>query len=124
MLKKIFINGLLLSSLFVASQADFLRIEGNVGLFDAEMKGNVSDILGNKSTIEDITGFSKEKNIYADFNIKHPIPILPNIKLSYLDLDYQGTSSYQIVGPTTITTHSYLKGSELDTIIYWIILFG
>lgn len=69
--------------------ADFLRIEGGVGIFNAEPGGSFeSKNSGVDLDLKD-AGIGTENDLYAWAYVKHPIPIIPNLRMEYLDLTHK-----------------------------------
>jgi outer membrane protein len=99
---------LLLFSLSVS--ADFLRVEGGIGLFQAVPGGSIE----NKNSGTDIdlksAGVDTENDLYAWAYLKHPIPIIPDVRIEYLALTNNPTAS------------DSFDVKELDGILYYNLL--
>jgi outer membrane protein len=102
---------LLFFTLFLAAaaEADFLRIEGGVGVFGAEPGGSLEGKNGTDISLDEL-GIGKESDVYAWVYLKHPVPIIPNVRIEYLSLKH----SPQAGGNYTV--------NELDGILYYNLL--
>lgn len=78
----------LLFFLSLSASADFLRLEGGVGLFQAAPGGHIEDKNGEDSSLED-AGIGTESDLYAWAYLKHPVPIIPNARVEYLALNHK-----------------------------------
>ena len=92
--------------MMISAQADFLRIEGGIGVFNAEPGGSIVDKNGNSTDLTDM-GIGTENDLYAWLFLKHPIPIIPNARIEYLSLNHSPTGG----GDYTV--------NELDGILYY-----
>ena len=107
-----------------AAQADTLRIEMGGGIWNNDISGD-SRYEGNDVFDADDLGYDDENKGYFWIFIKHPIPILPNIRLEYAEIKYDGRSSesFQWDGITYGTdTYSKTELTQIDTILYYNIL--
>ncbi len=125
-----FLSGLLLAGcLGTAVQADVLRVEMGAGAWQNEFSGTITskDLLGTGfDTFDtDLLGYDKETKGYAWLNIKHPIPVVPNLRLEYAAVDFSGTSTqdfdYQGITYTANAT-SDLTLDQIDVIMYYNLL--
>ena len=97
-MNKILSGFLMATVLGVSAQADALRIEMGGGVWESDLskgtiisKDLVSSGLPDSVFTTDSLGYDKEKNLYLWMFIKHPIPILPNLRLEYANVDFSGT---------------------------------
>jgi len=94
----------------VSASADFLRVEGGIGLFHAEPGGSFE--AKNSGTDLDLkqAGIDTENDLYAWLYLKHPVPIIPNVRVEYLDLTHKpdGGGTFDV--------------KELDGILYYNLL--
>lgn len=90
------LSGLLLAGVLgVTAQADIVRVEAGGGVWNNELSGTIKS---NGDTIDtDELGYSKESKGYIWAFIKHPVPVLPNLRLEYAAIDYAGTSTQSFV---------------------------
>lgn len=105
-----------------AAMADIARIEIGAGAWMQTPEGSISyksgAISGNDTSKED-----DETSGYVWLLVKHPVPIIPNLRLEYVSLDNTGTATgtfedYTI--PTSTTT--LLEMTQYDVIPYYNIL--
>ncbi len=90
----------------ISAQADFLRIEGGIGLFNAEPGGSIIDKNGNATDLTDM-GIGTENDLYLWAFLKHPVPLIPNLRLEYLGLNHSPDSG------------GNYKVEEVDGILYY-----
>lgn len=98
---------LLTFALCVNLPADFLRAEAGLGAFMSTPEGSLEPKNGDPVTLEDMQA---EQNLYAWVFLKHPVPIIPNVRVEYLALK---TGSDAIASFDT---------KELDGILYYNLL--
>lgn len=92
-------------------QADLLRIEAGVGAFNADPGGTFeSDTPKIVIDLKDDLKVDTENDLYAWAYIKHPIPIVPNVRVEYLSLKHN---------PESETSFDV---NEIDGILYYNIL--
>lgn len=92
------LSGLLLAGLLgVSAQADLLRVEMGAGVWQNELDGSITspDLAGTGfDTFDtDLLNYDKETTGYVWMYVKHPVPVLPNLRLEYASVDYSGTST-------------------------------
>ncbi len=120
------LSGLLLAGLVgTASQADVLRVEMGGGIWENELSGSITSGTPAVNINTDILGYDKEKKGYAWLNIKHPIPVLPNLRLEYAAVDYSGasTTTFTYDGNTyAANSTSDLTLDQFDIIMYYNLL--
>lgn len=108
------------------AQADVLRAEMGGGIWKNELSGTITSGASSSETFN--TGqlnYKKESTGYLWMFIKHPLPILPNLRLEYTNIDYSGTSAQSFI----YKNHTYQAGStsdltldQFDIIMYYNIL--
>ncbi len=120
------LSGLLLAGLLGASaQADLLRVELGGGVWQNEASGTITS--GTPAITEDLSAlnYDKESKGYAWLNIKHPVPVLPNLRLEYAAVDFSGRSNEPFVydGVTyVVDAETDLTLDQIDVIMYYNIL--
>lgn len=120
------LSGLLLAGLLGASaQADIVRVEMGAGAWQNELSGTITS--GTPAVTEDFSAlnYDKETKGYAWVYIKHPVPVLPNLRLEYAAVDFAGTStqSFEYQGTTySANAKSDLTLDQFDIIMYYNIL--
>jgi outer membrane protein len=121
------LSGLLLAGLLGASaQADLLRVEMGAGAWQNELSGTITSGTP-PIDIADISAlnYDKETKGYAWVYIKHPVPILPNLRLEYAAVDFSGTSTrdFDYKGVTyTPNAKTDLTLDQFDIIMYYNLL--
>ena len=108
-----------------AANADFLRVEGAVGAWQSDPSGTVQ--YGNAAAFDVVenAGFTQTTNTYAWVYIKHPVPILPNLRLEYADPHFSDTTKLDLsYGGKTFSTgaSNALSLKQYDAILYYNIL--
>ena len=105
---RFFITAFFLFGTLTSVYADFLRIEAGVGAFNAD-PGGTFEVNTPKITVDlkDDLKVDTENDLYAWAYIKHPIPIVPNVRVEYLSLKHNPDNS----GSFNI--------NELDGILYY-----
>ena len=121
-MKKIISSIVAVFALTTAANADFARVELGVGGWNQKPTGTI------KYTDESKTGLytsdEKEKtSAYAWMLIKHPIPIIPNLRLEYASVEDAGHAqgSFKDFNTTGETTGSF-ELNQYDVIAYYNIL--
>jgi outer membrane protein len=108
--------------LSTTASADFTRVEAGVGAWSYKPSGT---ILYKDHDI-DLTHTSREKSqtsAYIWMLIKHPIPILPNLRLEYATVHDDGTGSGSYKGyPAPVDTPTTWDLTQYDIIPYYNIL--
>lgn len=118
----------LLATLPMAAVADTLGFRVEVGQWNQSFEG---DVQSGPDTIdiEDTLGLDDESNNFYSVTLEHPIPILPNIRLSRTELEVKETTdvnaSFTFEGITysasdTVTTDADL--SHTDATLYYEVL--
>ena len=117
------LNILLLGALTsVTLMADFTRVEMGAGVWSSKASGSTSYVSGATSG-EDISTENSESNPYLWVLIKHPIPVLSNLRLEYADTTNKGTASGTFADfTTTANTTTQLDFTQYDIIPYYNIL--
>lgn len=107
-----FVSFLLLLMTFSAgAHADLLRAEFGIGAFSAEPGGTFEPTSGGPGVdLKNDLGIEKANDLYAWAYLKHPIPIIPNVRVEYLGLNHKPDQGE----PFTV--------KELDGILYYNLL--
>lgn len=124
------LSGLLLAGLLGASaQADLLRVEMGAGAWQNELSGTIisKDLVGTgfDTFRSDLLNYDTESKGYAWLNIKHFVPIIPNLRLEYTAVDYAGTSTQDFTyqGITySADAQTDLTLDQFDVILYYNLL--
>ena len=72
------------------SHADFIGGEISVGYINEQPSGTFS-YKGTQGDVENTFGWKSENAIMAKAYLEHPVPVLPNIRLTYTNLSHSGT---------------------------------
>lgn len=120
-MKKILTTLLSTAVLATIASADFSRVEMGAGAWMQTPKGDMSYTDGgaNGSNVFDE---NEETNAYVWMLIKHPIPVLPNLRLEYVNIDSTGVASGQFEDFFAADSKTSLKMTQFDVIPYYNIL--
>jgi len=130
-MKKILISLATLGALATTANADFIRTEIGGGMWMQEPSGVISGTtagqVGSTVTYTDNSIKHNTDQNYIWAYIKHPIPILPNLRLEYTELDNAGLAvlSGQMLGfsvTDTQSTPTQLKITQYDVTPYYNLL--
>ncbi len=90
-MKKITIGSLLLLSVINTAYADTVGIYAGGGIWSTSMSGEIGETT---DTVQPITadqlGVEDSENAFYYIALEHPIPIIPNIRLSHTSLSLEG----------------------------------
>jgi len=116
----------LISALFLAfilstsAQADFVRVHAGAGAWINSLSGNISS---NSDTFDvNDLGTGTETKGYAWFYIKHPVPVVPNIRLEYVNLGFSGSADQAFTFKDEtydINATSNIDMTQYDVIAYY-----
>jgi outer membrane protein len=119
----------LLSALFAgavlscAVSADIVRVEAGGGAWMQKPSGAVSYTTSTETGSD--TSTEKEKTLgYAWLYVKHPVPVLPNLRLEYSSVQSKGDVDVSITSPVTAsaTSTSEFDAQAYDAILYYNLL--
>jgi outer membrane protein len=103
--------------------ADFTRVEMGAGAWAQNSKGNATYTDGGANGLY-TSSKNKEISPYVWMLIKHPVPLLPNIRLEYVSLEDKGIASGKFkdfdIGAASTTLSYDMK--QYDIIPYYNIL--
>jgi outer membrane protein len=108
--------------LVTTASADFTRVEMGIGAWAQKPSGKLS-YTNSGATANDESRESQETQAYVWGLIKHPIPVLPNIRLEYTNVENTGLASgtfKEFTAPAN--THTTLTMKQYDVIPYYNIL--
>jgi len=124
-MKKLFTGLLSTAALFSALNADIARVEMGVGGWSQSPSGSVSyaDVARGFSGTYTSKGLDTT-NTYAWAIIKHPIPIIPNLRLEYAEVDDQGNAkgSFKDFNTGGVFKSASINMKQYDIIPYYNIL--
>ncbi len=111
--------GIVLAS---TASADFTRAEMGVGAWAQNSSGEIS-YSSNGGTGSDTSSEEKNTNAYAWLLVKHPLPILPNMRIEYANVQNSGVASGAFEDFTiTDAANTTLDMKQFDIIPYYNIL--
>ncbi len=105
------------------SQADVVGLGASVSYWD-------SDLSGKAATNNDVVDVENDLNLDSDSNanaslyLEHPVPVLPNVRLSYTLVEQSGRGEVGLVGFDGVTgdVQSDLDLEQLDLTLYYEVL--
>ncbi len=106
-----------------SAMADIARVEMGAGIWSQSPKGNATYTDGGANGYY-VSSEKEESSPYVWALIKHPIPVLPNLRLEYVSIEDSGVASGQFKD-FTITSASTALSYEMkqyDIIPYYNIL--
>ena len=126
MKKNLLTKILILSSIygFSSVNADMIRINGGATIWKVSNSGK-STYTSNSVSGQDTIIEETKKQPFIWFSIKHPLPILPNIRMEYTQLETNGVvtgSLSDFTVPSGEQSKSNLKIQEYDVIPYYNLL--
>ena len=122
---KFFSIGLAFAALLTTTaSADFARVEMGVGAWQQTPGGTIT-YADTGVGFEDRSQENSQSEIYAWMLIKHPIPIIPNLRLEYVNVLNEGT--YNVLSGTPVGgiptgALSELEITQFDIVPYYNIL--
>jgi outer membrane protein len=121
-MKKVVTTILSTALLATIASADFTRVEMGAGVWEQTPKGDLSYTDGGADG-SNIFDEKQKNNAYVWMLVKHPIPVLPNLRLEYVNIDSTGiaTGTFEDFTATTPAATS-LKMKQFDIIPYYNIL--
>ena len=121
-MKKLLTTVAIATLLATSASADFIRVEGAVGAWQTSPTGDVS-FANNSFDIVDNAGLTDTTNMYAWVYLKHPIPVIPNVRLEYVDPTFDGkVAEITWDGDTYAQVNNTLSLTQYDAILYYNIL--
>jgi len=126
-MKKILISLACISAIASSLSADFTRVEMGIGGWNPSTSGGASYTDTRSGGLVDGTYTSNENdsnNMYAWMLIKHPIPILPNLRLEYANMEDDGVvkGQFKDFPSSTPGSDATLEMTQFDVIPYYNIL--
>ncbi len=121
-MKKLLSIAAMTALMTTSASADLMRIEGAVGIWQTDPTGNIS-YDSNSFDLSDAAGFESTQNMYAWIYLKHPIPIIPNLRLEYADPSFDGkVTSIDWDGENYANVNNTLSLTQYDAVLYYNIL--
>ncbi|WP_144821982.1 TIGR04219 family outer membrane beta-barrel protein [Marinobacter piscensis] len=105
------------------AQADILGLGASVSYWDSDLSGNVAKD-SNSVDVDDELRLDNDGNANAGLYLEHPVPLLPNVALSYTKIQQSGRGqlSQQYDGVDPGTVYSELDLEQLDLTLYYEVL--
>jgi outer membrane protein len=122
-MKKILSTLALSAAMSTIASADMVRLEMGVGGWNQEPSGTITYTDHNAEGRYDTDGVG-ETEIYAWMLIKHPIPIIPNLRLEYVDVNDNGyvNGTFENFSTNGKYEKASLQLTQYDIIPYYNIL--
>ena len=123
-MKKSLLGLALVGLLGTVAQADFVRVEAGLGMWNQSIDGNIQ-YNGNPAFTTDDLNYDSETKPYAWMYVKHFIPVVPNLRLEYAAVEFSGTTNKTFTFNNQVftgSTDSTLTMDQLDAILYYNIL--
>ena len=121
--KKLLSLAALTALMTTTANADLMRIEGAVGAWQTSPSGTITYDRNPSFDIVDNANFDDTTNMYAWIYLKHPIPIIPNIRLEYADPSFDGkVASLDWNGETYAGVNNTLSLRQYDAALYYNLL--
>lgn len=80
---RVLFSALCLSAVSSIAHADVIGIKGDIGLWRSDYAGDI----GSAATPVDSLGYTDESNRFLHVSFEHPIPLIPNARLAYTDIN-------------------------------------
>lgn len=106
-----------------AANADFLRFEMGAGVWGETPSGTATYNAGGNAGGTNVFNEDQDTSPYVWLLVKHPIPIIPNVRLEYTSIHATGVASGEwggIIAP--VGSESVLDVDQYDIIPYYNIL--
>ena len=106
------------------AQADVVRFEMGAGLWQSDPDGQIQYLGDPLYDVVESAGFDKEDSPYVWAYLKHPIPVIPNIRLEYTAMEYSGNTKQAINwnGVSYGNAYNELAMNQLDGVLYYNLL--
>lgn len=106
----------------LAQAVPLIDLDIGGGIWNTAPSGTL-DVLSNNIDLADTAGFDATQSTYAYVQFEHPIPIVPNIRVEYVNPTFSGDiASFTFPDGTTASASHTLTLTQLDGIIYWDLL--
>ncbi|MDA3947222.1 MAG: TIGR04219 family outer membrane beta-barrel protein [Helicobacteraceae bacterium] len=113
-----------ISALFtIAANADLIRVEGAVGVWQSDPTGTMQYKGNPEFDLVDEAGLDASTNSYVWVYLKHPVPVIPNIRLEYVNPTFDGkVGNIEWDGNTYASVNNTLTLTQYDAVLYYNIL--
>lgn len=107
------------------AQADVVGLGASVNYWDSDLSGTAAT-NGDAVDIENELDLEGDSSANASLYLEHPIPVLPNLRLSYTSIDQSGRGELGLSGfddvPAGAEVRSDLELEQLDLTFYYEVL--
>ena len=106
------------------ANADVLGFGASIGYWDSDLSGKASK-GGDRVNVENDLDLSNNGEANLSAHLEHPIPLLPNVRLSYLRIDQSGNSELGTGFdgiPAGVPVSSDLDWRQTDLTLYYEVL--
>lgn len=107
--------------LAATASADMARVEMGVGAWAQKPSGEIS-YTESGANGSDKSDESKETQVYVWALLKHPVPVVPNLRLEYVSLKNTGTATGTFKEFTASGGKTTLEMTQFDVIPYYNLL--
>ncbi len=124
-MKHILSTAAITALLATAAQADLTRVEAGLGSWSVTPSGDLTYNTGatnEKIDVKDDLGLDSQSMSYAWIYLKHPVPVVPNVRLEYSNIDVDGSSTQTFTWGGLnydAQTQSALKIQQYDVGLYY-----
>ncbi len=95
------------------AQADLARLAAGIGAWAPQATGSAEYRSDGRFDVEDDLGLDRSTEGYAWLVVEHPVPLLPNLRLDYVSLDFSGSGR---TGSTfRLNDTAFVTGTEVDS---------
>lgn len=106
------------------AHADVLGFGASIGYWDSDLSGKAAK-GGDRVNVENDLDLSNNNEVNLGAYLEHPIPLLPNVRLSYLRIDQSGRgelgTGFDGI-PAGVTVDSSLDWRQTDLTLYYEVL--
>lgn len=109
-------------------QADFIRVWAGGGMWNSSISGEAQGDVGGDTRfdLEDDMGLGDSSNMYLWAMVKHPLPLIPNLRVEQTNYSVDGTKTQAVsfAGQTFNVgdTKTEINLNQTDVILYYNIL--
>jgi len=122
-MKKLLSLAAMTALMTTAANADFIRVEGAVGVWQTSPTGTISYENNPTFDVVDNAGLEDSTNMYGWVYLKHPIPIVPNVRLEYVNPVFDGkVAELTWDNKTYASVSNTLSLTQYDATLYYNIL--
>lgn len=120
-IKKTFFGFICATLLASSASADFARVEMGVGAWMQSPSGNLS-YTNSGVTARDNSKEDSKTSGYAWLLIKHPVPLVPNLRIEYASVENSGIANGSFKNFSAVNANTKIDIDQFDIIPYYNIL--